>query len=190
MVFVILIVGGWCGVSVASTLPGGSLGGFLATQGITLSYFNSLLVGLILALAITPTIFSVAEEAIHSVPQNLSSGALALGSTPWQSYRDIVLPLAMPGMIAAVMIGFGRAAGETVILLMLSGNAGVIDSNIFEGLRSVSASLALELPEAPRNSSHYHVLFVMGLLLFACTFAINTAAELIKDRVKASARGV
>lgn len=190
MVFVILIVGGWCGVSVASTLPGGSLGGFLATQGITLSYFNSLLVGLILALAITPTIFSVAEEAIHSVPQNLSSGALALGSTPWQSYRDIVLPLAMPGMIAAVMIGFGRAAGETVILLMLSGNAGVIDSNIFEGLRSVSASLALELPEAPRNSSHYHVLFVMGLLLFACTFAINTAAELIKDRVKARARGV
>jgi phosphate transport system permease protein len=147
-------------------------------------------VGLILALAITPTIFSVAEEAIHSVPQNLSSGALALGSTPWQSYRDIVLPLAMPGMIAAVMIGFGRAAGETVILLMLSGNAGVIDSNIFEGLRSVSASLALELPEAPRNSSHYHVLFVMGLLLFACTFAINTAAELIKDRVKARARGV
>lgn len=190
MVFVILIVGGWCGVSVASTLPGGSLGGFLATQGITLSYFNSLLVGLILALAITPTIFSVAEEAIHSVPQNLSSGALALGSTPWQSYRDIVLPLAMPGMIAAVMIGFGRAAGETVILLMLSGNAGVIDSNIFEGLRSVSASLALELPEAPRNSSHYRVLFVMGLLLFACTFAINTAAELIKDRVKARARGV
>lgn len=190
MVFVILIVGAWCGVSTASTLPGGSLGGFLATQGITLSYFNSLLVGLILALAITPTIFSVAEEAIHSVPQNLSSGALALGSTPWQSYRDIVLPLAMPGMIAAVMIGFGRAAGETVILLMLSGNAGVIDSNIFEGLRSVSASLALELPEAPRNSSHYHVLFVMGLLLFACTFAINTAAELIKDRVKARARGV
>jgi phosphate transport system permease protein len=190
MVLFILIASAWCGVSVASHLPGGSLGSFLATQGITLSYFNALLVGLILALAITPTIFSVAEEAIHSVPQNLSSGALALGSTPWQSYRDIVLPLAMPGMIAAVMIGFGRAAGETMIFLMLSGNSGVIDSNIFEGLRSVSASLALELPEAPRNSSHYHVLFVMGLLLFACTFAINTAAELIKDRVKARARGV
>ena len=90
----------------------------------------------------------------------------------------------MPGMIAAVMIGFGRAAGETMILLILSGNTGVIDVSVFEGLRSVSASLALELPEAPRNSSHYFVLFVMGLLLFASTFAINTAAELIKDRRK------
>ena len=93
-------------------------------------------------------------------------------------------------MIAAVMIGFGRAAGETMILLILSGNTGVIDVSVFEGLRSVSASLALELPEAPRNSSHYFVLFVMGLLLFASTFAINTAAELIKDRVKARTRGV
>ena len=190
VVLIILIVSCWVGIRGAGLLPGGSLGEFLVTRGITLNYFNSLLVGLILGLAITPTIFSVAEEAIHSVPRNLSSGALALGSTPWQSYRDIVLPLAMPGMIAAVMIGFGRAAGETMILLILSGNTGVIDVSVFEGLRSVSATLALELPEAPRNSSHYFVLFVMGLLLFASTFAINTAAELIKDRVKARARGV
>ena len=190
LVLIILIFSCWVGLRGAGLLPGGSLAEFLAVQGITLNYFNSLLVGLVLGLAITPTIFSVAEEAIHSVPRNLSSGALALGSTPWQSYRDIVLPLAMPGMIAAVMIGFGRAAGETMILLILSGNTGVIDVSVFEGLRSVSASLALELPEAPRNSSHYFVLFVMGLVLFASTFAINTAAELIKDRVKARTRGV
>ena len=190
LVLLILIVSGWAGIWGTSLLPGGSLGGFLGARDITLNYFNSLLVALVLGLAITPTIFSVAEEAIHSVPRNLSSGALALGSTPWQSYKDIVSPLALPGMIAAVMIGFGRAAGETMILLILSGNTGVIDSSVFEGLRSVSASLALELPEAPRNSSHYFVLFVMGLLLFASTFAINTAAELIKDRVKASTRGV
>ena len=190
LVLIILIFSCWVGLRGAGLLPGGSLAEFLAIRGITLNYFNSLLVGLVLGLAITPTIFSVAEEAIHSVPRNLSSGALALGSTPWQSYRDIVLPLAMPGMIAAVMIGFGRAAGETMILLILSGNTGVIDVSVFEGLRSVSASLALELPEAPRNSSHYFVLFVMGLLLFASTFAINTAAELIKDRVKARTRGV
>lgn len=189
LVFVIVFVSGWMGTWASSFLPGGSIGMFLEIRGVALNYFNSLLVGLILALAITPTIFSVAEEAIHSVPRNLSSGALALGSTPWQSYRDIVLPLAMPGVIAAIMIGFGRAAGETMILLMLSGNTGVIDLSIFEGLRSVSASLALELPEAPRNSTHYYALFVMGLLLFASTFAINTAAEVIKERVKARTQG-
>lgn len=190
LVSLVLVVSGFTGVSLADSLPGGSLKGYLQNQGITLAYFNSILVGLILGLAITPTIFSVAEEAINSVPKNLASGALALGSTPWQSYRDIVLPLALPGMIAAVMIGFGRAAGETMILLMLSGNTGIIDMSVFEGLRSVSASLALELPEAPRDSSHYHVLFVMGLMLFAVTFAVNTLAELIKDSVKAKTRGV
>lgn len=190
LVSLVLVVSGFTGVSLADSLPGGSLKGYLQNQGITLAYFNSILVGLILGLAITPTIFSVAEEAINSVPKNLASGALALGSTPWQSYRDIVLPLALPGMIAAVMIGFGRAAGETMILLMLSGNTGIIDMSVFEGLRSVSASLALELPEAPRDSSHYYVLFVMGLMLFAVTFAVNTLAELIKDSVKAKTRGV
>lgn len=190
LVSLVLVVSAWTGVSVADSLPGGSLYGYLRNHGITVVYFNSILVGLMLGLAITPTIFSVAEEAIHSVPKNLASGALALGSTPWQSYRDIVLPLALPGMIAAVMIGFGRAAGETMILLMLSGNTGIIDMSVFEGLRSVSASLALELPEAPRDSSHYYVLFVMGLMLFAVTFAVNTLAELIKDSVKAKTRGV
>lgn len=190
LVSLVLVVSAWTGVSIADSLPGGSLYEYLRNHGITVVYFNSILVGLMLGLAITPTIFSVAEEAIHSVPKNLASGALALGSTPWQSYRDIVLPLALPGMIAAVMIGFGRAAGETMILLMLSGNTGIIDMSVFEGLRSVSASLALELPEAPRDSSHYYVLFVMGLMLFAVTFAVNTLAELIKDSVKAKTRGV
>ena len=190
LVLAAFLVSAWVGLSSAAALPGGSLSGYLLAQGITFAYFNSLLVGLMLGLAITPTIFSVAEEAIHSVPKNLASGALALGSTPWQSYRDIVLPLALPGMIAAVMIGFGRAAGETMILLMLSGNTGIIDLSVFEGLRSVSASLALELPEAPRESSHYYVLFVMGLLLFGITFVVNTLAELIKDSVKARTRGI
>ena len=185
-----IVLSAWAGISASGFLPGGSLVQYLDGQGITLAYFNSLLVGLVLGVAITPTIFSVAEEAIHSVPKNLASGALALGSTPWQSYRDIVLPLALPGMIAAIMIGFGRAAGETMILLMLSGNTSIIDLSVFEGLRSVSASLALELPEAPRDSSHYYVLFVMGLLLFGITFVVNTLAEIIKDSVKAKTHGV
>lgn len=185
----ILIIGSVIGLGITSKLPGNSLYAYLTSLGVSVSYFNSLLVGLVLGVAITPTVFSVAEEAIHAVPKNLASGALALGATPWQGYRDIVLPVALPGIIAAMMIGFGRAAGETMILLMLSGNTGLIEGNVFEGLRSVSASLALELPEAPRDSSHFQVLFVMSILLFGVTFSVNTVAALIRNRIRTRVRG-
>ena len=190
LVLLVIAVGAAAGLSGAARLPGGSLEAYLLSSGVSISYFNSLLVGIVLGLAITPTIFSIAEEAIHAVPRNLAAGALALGSTPWQGYRDVVLPLALPGMIAAIMVGFGRAAGETMILVMLSGNTGIMDLSIFEGLRSVSASLALELPEAPKTSSHYQVLFVMGLLLFGLTFIVNTVAEIIRARVSMRVRGL
>lgn len=190
LVLLVIAVGAAAGLSGAARLPGGSLEAYLLSSGVSISYFNSLLVGIVLGLAITPTIFSIAEEAIHAVPRNLAAGALALGSTPWQGYRDVVLPLALPGMIAAIMVGFGRAAGETMILVMLSGNTGIMDLSIFEGLRSVSASLALELPEAPKTSSHYQVLFVMGLLLFGLTFIVNTVAEIIRARVRMRVRGL
>ena len=190
LVLLVIAVGAAAGLSGAARLPGGSLEAYLLSSGVSISYFNSLLVGIVLGLAITPTIFSIAEEAIHAVPRNLAAGALALGSTPWQGYRDVVLPLALPGMIAAIMVGFGRAAGETMILVMLSGNTGIMDLSIFEGLRSVSASLALELPEAPKTSSHCQVLFVMGLLLFGLTFIVNTVAEIIRARVRMRVRGL
>ena len=190
LVLLVIAVGAAAGLSGAARLPGGSLEAYLLSSGVSISYFNSLLVGIVLGLAITPTIFSIAEEAIHAVPRNLAAGPLALGSTPWQGYRDVVLPLALPGMIAAIMVGFGRAAGETMILVMLSGNTGILDLSIFEGLRSVSASLALELPEAPKTSSHYQVLFVMGLLLFGLTFIVNTVAEIIRARVRMRVRGL
>ena len=190
LVLLVIAVGAAAGLSGAARLPGGSLEAYLLSSGVSISHFNSLLVGIVLGLAITPTIFSIAEEAIHAVPRNLAAGALALGSTPWQGYRDVVLPLALPGMIAAIMVGFGRAAGETMILVMLSGNTGIMDLSIFEGLRSVSASLALELPEAPKTSSHYQVLFVMGLLLFGLTFIVNTVAEIIRARVRMRVRGL
>lgn len=190
LVLLVIAVGAAAGLSGAARLPGGSLEAYLLSSGVSISYFNSLLVGIVLGLAITPTIFSIAEEAIHAVPRNLAAGALALGSTPWQGYRDVVLPLALPGMIAAIMVGFGRAAGETMILVMLSGNTGIMDLSIFEGLRSVSASLALELLEAPITSSHYQVLFVMGLLLFGLTFIVNTVAEIIRARVRMRVRGL
>ncbi|MDB2313551.1 ABC transporter permease subunit [Luminiphilus sp.] len=190
LVLLVIAAGAAAGLSGAARLPGGSLEAYLLSSGVSISYFNSLLVGIVLGLAITPTIFSIAEEAIHAVPRNLAAGALALGSTSWQGYRDVVLPLALPGMIAAIMVGFGRAAGETMILVMLSGNTGIMDLSIFEGLRSVSASLALELPEAPKTSSHYQVLFVMGLLLFGLTFIVNTVAEIIRARVRMRVRGL
>ena len=190
LVLLVIAVGAAAGLSGAARLPGGSLEAYLLSSGVSISYFNSLLVGIVLGLAITPTIFSIAEEAIHAVPRNLAAGALALGSTPWQGYRDVVLPLALPGMIAAIMVGFGRAAGETMILVMLSGNTAIMDLSIFEGLRSVSASLALELLEAPITSSHYQVLFVMGLLLFGLTFIVNTVAEIIRARVRMRVRGL
>ncbi|MDB2377488.1 ABC transporter permease subunit [Luminiphilus sp.] len=190
LVLLVIAAGAAAGLSGTARLPGGSLEAYLLSSGVSISYFNSLLVGIVLGLAITPTIFSIAEEAIHAVPRNLAAGALALGSTPWQGYRDVVLPLALPGMIAAIMVGFGRAAGETMILVMLSGNTGIMDLSIFEGLRSVSASLALELPEAPKTSSHYQVLFVMGLLLFGLTFIVNTVAEIIRARVRMRVRGL
>ncbi|MDA8662252.1 ABC transporter permease subunit [Luminiphilus sp.] len=190
LVLLVIAAGAAAGLSGAARLPGGSLEAYLLSSGVSISYFNSLLVGIVLGLAITPTIFSIAEEAIHAVPRNLAAGALALGSTPWQGYRDVVLPLALPGMVAAIMVGFGRAAGETMILVMLSGNTGIMDLSIFEGLRSVSASLALELPEAPKTSSHYQVLFVMGLLLFGLTFIVNTVAEIIRARVRMRVRGL
>lgn len=190
LVLLVIAVGAAAGLSGAARLPGGSLEAYLLSSGVSISYFNSLLVGIVLGLAITPTIFSIAEEAIDAVPRNLAAGALALGSTPWQGYRDVVLPLALPGMIAAIMVGFGRAAGETMILVMLSGNTGIMDLSIFEGLRSVSASLALELPEAPKTSSHYQVLFVVGLLLFGLTFIVNTVAEIIRARVRMRVRGL
>ena len=190
LVLLVIAVGAAAGLSGAARLPGGSLEAYLLSSGVSISYFNSLLVGIVLGLAITPTIFSIAEEAIHAVPRNLAAGPLALGSTPWQGYRDVVLPLALPGMIAAIMVGFGRAAGETMILVMLSGNTGIMDLSIFEGLRSVSASLALELLEAPITSSHYQVLFVMGLLLFGLTFIVNTVAEIIRARVRMRVRGL
>lgn len=190
LVLLVIALGATAGLSGAARLPGGSLEAYLLSTGLSISYFNSLLVGIVLGLAITPTIFSIAEEAIHAVPRNMAAGALALGSTPWQSYRDVVQPLALPGMIAAIMVGFGRAAGETMILIMLSGNTGIMDLSIFEGLRSVSASLALELPEAPKTSSHYQVLFAMGLLLFGLTFIVNTVAEIIRARVRMRVRGL
>lgn len=174
-------IGFMLGESLSAGLPGGSLVSWLEAQhGVSVVHRNALLIGLAMGVATVPLVFSIAEDAIHSVPAVLAAGSLALGATHWQSYRDVVLPVAAPGIIAACMIGFGRAVGETMIVLLVASNTPLMDVNLLEGLRSVSATLALELSEAPFESVHYRVLFAAGLALFLLTFILNSLAEIVR----------
>jgi phosphate transport system permease protein len=135
--------------------------------------------------AVIPTIFSITEDAIFNVPKHLTTGSLALGATPWQTLTRVVLLTASPGIFSAVMIGMGRAVGETMIVLMATGNSPVTNFNIFEGMRTLSANIAVELPETAVNSTHFRILFLAGLVLFAMTFVVNTIAEIVRQRLRA-----
>ena len=152
--------------------------------GIGYDQRNSLVVGLAMGFAVIPTIFSITEDAIFSVPKNLTVGSLALGATPWQTMTRVVLLTASPGIFSAVMIGFGRAVGETMIVLMATGNTPVMDMSIFQGMRTLSANIAVEMPEAEVDSTHYRVLFLAALVLFLFTFVFNTLAELIRQNLR------
>jgi phosphate transport system permease protein len=134
--------------------------------------------------AVIPIIYTLAEDALNSVPEHLRSASLACGATPWQTAMWIVLPTAISGVFSAIMIGMGRAVGETMIVVMSAGNTPLIDLNIFDGLRALSANIAVELPEAPKDGTLYRVLFLTGLVLFAMTFIINTVAELVRSRFR------
>jgi len=152
--------------------------------GISYDQRNALVVGCAMGFAVIPTIFSIAEDAIYGVPKSLSDGSLALGATPWQSLIRVILPTASPGMFSAVMIGLGRAVGETMIVLMATGNTPIMDWNLFEGMRTLAANIAVEMPESAMNSSHYRILFLAALVLFMFTFVVNTGAELIRQRLR------
>jgi phosphate transport system permease protein len=141
-------------------------------------------VGIAMGIAVIPTIYSIAEDAIFSVPKQLSLGSLALGATPWQTLVGVVLPTASPGIFSAVMIGMGRAVGETMIVLMATGNTAVMDFSMFQGLRTLSANIAVELPESEVGSTHFRLLFVAGLVLFIFTFVLNTLAEVVRQRLR------
>lgn len=166
-------------------LFGGDLRGFITNDlGIAFDQRNALVVGLAMGFAVIPTIFSITEDAIFSVPKHLSNGSLALGATPWQTLSRVVMPTASPGIFSAVMIGMGRAVGETMIVLMATGNTPIMDMNIFEGMRTLAANIAVEMPEAEVASSHYRILFLAALVLFAFTFIVNTLAEIIRQRLR------
>ncbi len=152
--------------------------------GISFDQRNAMVVGIAMGMAVIPTIFSIAEDAIFSVPRHLSYGSLALGATPWQTLVGVVIPTASPGIFSGLMIGMGRAVGETMIVLMATGNTPIMDANIFEGMRTLAANIAVEVPEAEVDSSHYRVLFLAAFVLFIFTFVVNTAAELIRQRLR------
>ncbi len=152
--------------------------------GIGYDQRNSVVVGLAMGFAVIPTIFSIAEDAIFSVPKHLTTGSLALGATPWQTMTRVVLLTASPGIFSAVMIGFGRAVGETMIVLMATGNTPIMDLSVFQGMRTLAANIAVEMPESEVDSTHYRVLFLAALVLFMFTFVFNTLAELIRQNLR------
>ncbi|MFT4888306.1 MAG: phosphate transport system permease protein [Pseudohongiellaceae bacterium] len=152
--------------------------------GISYDQRNAMVVGFAMGFAVIPTVYSIAEDAIFTVPRDLSDGSLALGATSWQSLYHVVLPMASPGIFSALMIGLGRAVGETMIILMATGNTPIMDINIFEGMRTLAASIAIEVPESEVSSTHYRILFLAATVLFLFTFVVNTVAEVVRQQLR------
>jgi len=145
---------------------------------------NSIIIAFGLGIAVIPIIFSITEDAISNIPASLTAASLALGASRWQTIWRVVLPSASPGISAAIMIGFGRAVGETMIVLMATGNTPIMEANIFEGMRTLAANVAVEMPESEVGGTHYRVLFLAALVLLMFTFVMNTLAELIRQRLR------
>jgi phosphate transport system permease protein len=174
-------LGGWLDQHVL----GGDYRNWLRSAlGVTYDQRNSIVVGLAMGFAVIPVIFTIAEDSLSNVPPHLTAGSLALGANRWQTAVRVVLPSASPGIFSAIMIGFGRAVGETMIVLMATGNTPLMSWSPFNGFRALSANVAVELPEAPEGGTLFRVLFVAALLLFVMTFLVNTAAELVRQRLR------
>lgn len=154
------------------------------TTGLPYDQRNAVVVGLAMGFAVIPIIFAIAEDAFSNVPANLVAGSLALGADRWQTVTRVVLPTASPGIFSAIMIGFGRAVGETMIVLMATGNTPIMEWNPFNGFRTLSANIAVEIAEAPHGGTLYRTLFLAALLLYIVTFLINTVAELVRQRLR------
>jgi phosphate transport system permease protein len=185
----VVLIGAWIAFSLGGLveqrlLAGDYRGWLLSALGLTYDQRNSLVVGVAMGFAVVPIIFTIAEDSLSNVPQHLRAGSLALGATRWQTAVRIVLPTGSPGIFSAVMIGLGRAVGETMIVLMATGNTPVMDASIFSGFRALSANIAVELPEAPEGGTLFRVLFLAAFLLFCLTFVLNTAAEMVRLRLR------
>ena len=154
------------------------------TLNITYDQRNSLVVGFALGFAVIPIIFTISEDALSNVPDSLTSASLALGASRWQTVYRVVVPAAAGGIFAAVMLGLGRAIGETMIVLMATGNTPILDLSPFNGFRAMSACIAVEIPEAPVGGTLYRILFLTAFLLFIFTFLINSIAARISDKLR------
>jgi phosphate transport system permease protein len=179
-------------VLAAGTAVAWLVGGALAGMGFdprhslvgTYVQRNTLIVGFVMGFAVIPIVYTIAEDALASVPEHLRTASLACGATPWQTAVRVIVPVAMSGIFSGVMIGLGRAVGETMIVVMAAGNTPVMDLNVFNGLRALSANIVVELPEAVRDSTLYRMLFLAALTLFAVTFVVNTVAEMVRMRFR------
>ena len=189
MLIPVILLVGWGSLAVSGYLENWFFGGdmrlWLSNEmGIPFDQRNALVIGLAMGFAVIPTIYSIAEDAVFSVPRSLTLGSLALGATPWQTLTRVVLLTASPGIFSALMIGMGRAVGETMIVLMATGNTPIMEANIFEGMRTLAANVAVEMPESEVGSTHYRVLFLAAMVLLMFTFVMNTLAELIRQRLR------
>jgi phosphate transport system permease protein len=187
--FPVLLAGLWltslAGPWIERVLMGGSYRTWLQTaMGVTYDQRNSLVVGFAMGFAVIPIIFTISEDALSSVPRSLTSASLACGASPWQTAWRVVLPTASPGIFSATMVGLGRAIGETMIVLMATGNTPIMDWSPFNGMRTLAANIAVEIPEAPLHGTLYRVLFLAAFLLFIFTFILNTVAELVRQRLR------
>jgi phosphate transport system permease protein len=145
---------------------------------------NALVVAFGLGFAVIPIIFSISEDALSNIPYSLTAASLALGASRWQTLWRVIFPSASPGIFAAVMIGFGRAVGETMIVFMAAGNVPLTDPNPFNGFRTLAANIAVEMPEAAVGGTLYRVLFLCAVMLFAMTFLLNTLAEVVRQHLR------
>lgn len=184
-----ILLGGWASFALSQPIELAFFGGDIRhwlehSAGLKFDQRNSLIVGLVMGFAVIAPIFSISEDALFAVPRHITNGSLALGATQWQTLVRVVLPTASPGIFSAVMIGFGRAVGETMIVLMATGNTPVMEWNIFEGMRTLSANVAVEMGEAEVGSTHFRVLFLSALVLFVLTFVLNTIAEVVRGRLR------
>ena len=185
----VLLLAGWLALLLApgleSWLFDGSLKDWLTRRwGLDYVSRNAMIVGVAMGFAVIPAIYSIADDAIFTVPRHLSYGALAVGANRWQTLTRLIVPAAAPGIFSALLIGFGRAIGETMIVLMATGNTPIMDMNLFEGMRTLAANLAIEIPESEVGSSHYRILFLASLVLLLFTFLLNSVAELVRQRMR------
>lgn len=190
----ILLIAAWLGWQIGNFWEALLIGDFRLWYpqafGLSFEQRNAFVVGFAMGFAIIPIIFTLSDDAMTNVPEAFRSGSLALGASRWQTAIRIVIPTASPGIFSALMIGLGRAVGETMIVVMATGNSPVMEFNPFSGMRTLSANIAVELPEAPYLGTLYRTLFLSAMVLFLMTFLVNTLAEILRQRLRERYRAV